>query len=142
MALAPCLYVILPHPSEARILALPCASGWTLPQLQPDNTPDRIFACFEFGMKTRFAAGCAASALYCPYVDPANDEHGHRFVFVLENRDPAFPPPDGARWIGSDQVDQFAPEVLRPVLDTYFRERTTGVYPPERTPWAFLGWQD
>ena len=34
------------------------------------------------------------------------------------------------------------PDYLRPTLEIYFRERETGIYPPERLPWAFPGWQD
>ncbi|MEO8393287.1 MAG: aminoglycoside phosphotransferase family protein [Chloroflexota bacterium] len=136
------LYMILPHPTEARILALAHDSGWTLPQLQPEGDLDDVFDFFRFGMKTESVLGCTVRALYCPYVDQANDAHGHRFVFVLETRDPAFQPPGNERWIGSDEINDLAPEYLRPTLETYFRERATGVYPPERAPWAFPGWLD
>jgi aminoglycoside/choline kinase family phosphotransferase len=61
---------------------------------------------------------------------------------VLENRDPSFQPPDGARWITADEWGSITPDYLRPTLETYFRERETGIYPLERAPWAFPGSQD
>ncbi len=142
MSHEPCLYVILPHPVDSRILALPNDSGWTLPQIRPEEASDEVFSLFEHGMKTQAVLGCAVRALYCPYVDQANDAHGHRFVFVLENRDSSYQPPENARWLAADELNKLAPEYLRPIIEIYFREKTTGVYPPGRAPWAFPGWQD
>jgi len=142
MEQAPCLHFVLPHVGENRILVLPCDSGWTLPQLEPTEDFHGVFGFFEFGMKNESLLGGAVTALYCPYVDRANDTHGDRFLFVLENCDPAFQPPEGSRWLAADNLSDLAPEYLRPTLETYFRERATGVYPPERTPWAFPGWRD
>jgi Phosphotransferase enzyme family len=144
MALSPCLYAILPHPSEARILALSDASGWTLPRLTPGEAITEDFKLFEFGMNTQVVLGCAVTALHSPYFSEATDEHGFRFVFALENRDPSFQPPAGARWIGRDELDQLDLAVidLCPVIDTYLRERISSDYPPERAPWALAGWQD
>src|SRR5262249_27400434 len=99
------------------------------------------FGFFEFGMKIESLLGCTVTALYCPYMEYANDAHGDRFLLVLENRDPAWQPPEGSRWLAADSLNDL-PEYLHPTLETYFREQTTGLYPPERTPWAFPGWQD
>jgi hypothetical protein len=139
---APCLHFVLPHPGENRILVLPSASGWTLPLLQPTEDFHGTFGCFEFGMKNESLLGCSVTPLYCPYVDLAADAHGDRFLFVLENCDPAFQPPEGARWIDHAALSAIVPDYLRPTLETYFREQATGVYPQERAPWAFPGWQD
>src|SRR5215213_7596115 len=98
------LHAILPHPDENRILALVHDSGWTLPQLQPTEDSHDTFDFFEFGMNTQNVLGCAVTALYCPSMEYANDTHGDRFVFVLENRNPAFQPPEGSRWITSDEL--------------------------------------
>ena len=93
-------------------------------------------------METQSLLGCAVTALYCPYVDQADDTHGDRFLFVLENRDPAFQPPENARWLDHSALSAIVPDTLHLTLETYFRERASGVYPPERAPWAFPGWQD
>lgn len=142
MAHAPCLHFILPHPSEDRILVLADAFGWTLPQIRPEGDLDKLFDVFEFGMKIQAVADCVVVALCCPYVEEANHAHGHRLIFVLENRDPSYQPPDGARWITSDELGSVTPDYLRPTLENYFRERETGIYPRERLPWAVPGWQD
>lgn len=137
----PALHVILPHPGEIRILALPDDDGWTLPSLQTDAQTDDAFDLFEVGMNdTRSLLDCAVESLHCPYFAPANNEHGFRFVFVMNNLDPAFQPPSGARWLNVDEVDTVTPDYLRPVLESWFRERSTGIYPPERPPWAFPSW--
>src|SRR5215217_705780 len=117
---APCLHFILPHPSENRILLLPHASGWTLPQLQPSEDFHGTFGFFEFGMENQSLLGCAVTALYCPYVDQADDTHGDRFIFVLENRDPAFQPPTDTRWLDHSALSAIVPDYLRPTLETYF----------------------
>ena len=124
---APCLHFILPHPGENRILVLPDASGWTLPQIRPEGDLDKLFDFLEFGMKIQAVAGCAVIALCCPYVEETNDAQGHRLIFVLENRDPSFQQPDGARWITSDELCSVTPDYLRPTLEIYFRERETGI---------------
>src|SRR5690606_29162236 len=58
--------------------------------------------------------------------------------------DPAFQPPDGARWLASDGLHgvTLTDDYLRRVISAWLRERETGAVPPERPPWAFDGWLD
>ena len=61
------LYVILPHPHEARILALPCDSGWTLPQTSARRvTSTSVFNLFEFGMKIQVRLGLRGDRAVLP----------------------------------------------------------------------------
>ena len=137
------LHAILPHMSEARILILEDADGWGLPRFQPQEVPDDDFDLYEHGMHSVALMGCKTATLYCPYFERKSEEY-RRFVFVLENRDSAFQPPEGARWVNADEFDglRVAPEYVRPVVEAYFRERASDVYPSERPPWAFPGWLD
>ena len=139
------LHVILPHASQPRILALPHEKGWMLPRFEAENLPpDEQFDLFEYGMHAGALLGCATATLYCPYARAASEEQGHHFVFVAENRDAAFEPPEGARWLSLDELSSIAlsHEYLLPVIETWFRETASGIYPAERPPWAFPGWWD
>jgi len=139
----PSLHVILPQNNGAKILLLPSESGWTLPMLKPEKMWERPYMLFEAGMETQFLLGQEVIPLRCAYFEYAHDEQSHQFVFVMESRAETFPLPDGARWIEQGELDQLplAPEHLRPILDAYFREQATGEIPPQRTPWAYPGWQ-
>jgi len=138
------LHAILPHASEPRILMLEHETGWTLPRFQPEGVLDDDFDLFEYGMHAGEVLGCQTATLYCPYFEHKSEAHGRHFVFVLENRDPAFQPPEGARWVSAEEFGSLAlaHEHVRPVVEAYFRERASSVYPPERPPWAFPGWLD
>lgn len=138
------LHIILPHPTESRLLLLPDGANWTLPALEMDAPPENGYSMARFGMSLREVAGCAAAALYSPYYARKNDAHGHRVVVAAENRDPAFQPSDGARWLASGELVgvTLTDEYLRPVTEAWLRERETGAVPPERPPWAFDGWID
>lgn len=138
------LYAILPHSTEPRVLVLPDGDGWTLPRLSMDEWPSTCYPMFEHGMALREVAGCAAAALYSPYGQRRTDTTGCRFVFAMENCDPAFEPSEGGRWASAGDIEalSLAPEFVRPVLASWFRERETGEYPPYRPPWAFPGWED
>jgi hypothetical protein len=65
-------------------------------------------------------------------------------VIAAENRDSAYHPQDGARWLASHELDviTLTEDYLRPVIAAWLQERETGVVPPERPPWAFDGWLD
>lgn len=138
------LHVILPHPTEPRLLLLPDGPNWTLPALEMDKPPESGYDVAKFGMALNIVAGCAASALYSPYFARKTDAHGHRMVIAAENRDPAFQTPEGARWLSSGELDHvtLTDDYLRPVIADWLREKETGVVPPERPPWAFDGWID
>lgn len=138
------LHVILPHPSEPRLLLIPDGPNWTLPSLEMDQPPENGYDVAKFGMALREVAGCVAIALYSPYFERKNDAHGHRNVVVAENRDSAYQPPDGARWLSSDELDSvtLTDDYLRPVIAAWLHEQENGAVPPERPPWAFGGWID
>jgi Phosphotransferase enzyme family len=139
------LHVILPQRSDkSQILILPHESGWTLPTIVPEEWPDYDFGMVNFGMKTRSVFGWDVTALRCAYFEHENDAHGHRFVFAMESRDESFQTPEGARWVTEGELQglTLAHEYLRPILENYFHEQTTGKFPWQRAPWAFPGWQD
>lgn len=132
---------ILPHASELRILMLPQDESWALPRI-PAPMTDEVWELFELGMHGGSVLGCATETLYCPFYEHSTDEHGFRLAFVTHNLDAAFQAPDGARWVARDELATLtlADEYLRPVIEQYFDERISGIYPPERPPWGFAGW--
>ena len=138
------LHVILPHPIEPRLLLIPDGLNWTLPHIEMDPPPESGYNMAKFAMTLSTVAGCAAVLLYTPYFARKDDAHGPRMVVAAENRDPAFQPPEGARWLSSGELDSIAlkDDYLRPVIAGWLRERETGAVPAERPPWAFDGWQD
>lgn len=135
------LHLILPHHSDTRMLLLAEGAVWALPQLEAPPS-ENVWDVFELGMDARAVLGCAVQTLHCPFYAPPNDEHGFRLAFVVENLDPAFQLPEGARWVSRDELAGLTlePAYLRPVVERYFEERLAGVYPPERPPWAYAGW--
>lgn len=137
------LHAILPHASEPHILVMPNETGWTLPRFQPQEIADDDFDLYEHGMHSGALMGCKTATLYCPYFERKSEDY-RRFVFVLENRDSAFQPPEGARWVNADEFDGLglAHAYVRPWVEAYFYERASGIYPRERPPWAFPGWLD
>src|SRR5687768_12588930 len=98
------LHVILPHPAEPRLLLIPDGPNWMLPSLEMDQPPESGYDVAKFGMALNEVVGCAAIALYSPYFERKNDAHSHRLVVAAENRDPAFQPPEGARWLASGEL--------------------------------------
>ncbi len=137
----PVLHVILPHRETLRILLGAEGAAWGLPSITPSKTED-VFDLFHSGMNAARVLGCATETLYSPYFAWENDQHGFRFVFVVANLDATFQAPDGARWVAPDELRTLtlADDYLRPVIEQYFEERVTGIYPVERPPWAFPGW--
>ncbi|MBC7870832.1 MAG: hypothetical protein H7Y09_08325, partial [Chitinophagaceae bacterium] len=144
MSKTPSLQVILPHDYELAILILPHASGWTLPSLELKEWPEIGFELFNAGMENRSILGHATITLRCPYFERPNDEHGYRFVFVVQNQDNPFQTPEGARWLKQDDLKnlEINDEYLRPVIEIYFSEQVTGKVPVQRSPWAFTGWRE
>jgi hypothetical protein len=69
-------------------------------------------------------------------------EAGHRqALYVVEPRQPATAPLDGAGWLGrSDLADLDLPAALRPPLEAWLAEAEGAPTPPERRAWARPGW--
>lgn len=137
------MHVILPQTREPRILLLADGKAWVLPRfIVVSGEIEDVYDLFHSGMNAKRVLACSTETLYNPYFEWANDTHGFRFAFVVDNLDAAFEAPAGARWVSHDELNALTlvDEYLRPTIARYFEERSTGVYPLERPSWAFPGW--
>lgn len=136
------LYGILPHPDEPRILLLPTTDGWALPQTQlAENVSSPAAAQPLFAALER-ELGVVAPVLRCALVTEDEAAHDAQIVLVLENPQPAWTPPAGARWVDRTLLAELAlarPE-QRAVLAECLDELLGTPVPEQRPPWARSGW--
>jgi Phosphotransferase enzyme family len=137
-------HIILLHPMEPRILMLPGQGGWSLPHFRREerdhmNHAEPIIKAMQeqFGIHT--------TVLYCAYhyIDREN-KHQANAIYVLENRNPAWVPPPGGKWVGREALADLAITIpgQRKVIDTCLRESEEHAIPALRSPWARRGWFD
>jgi hypothetical protein len=130
-------FCIVPHAREPRLLLAQGADGWALPghaETEPAAIADAMRTLL--GLETR--------VLRCAY-DRARDEADARSrIYALENRAPGWSPPEGARWVGREDLAglRLSREEHRPALDAWLHEAVTGIVPELRARWARPGWVD
>ena len=136
------LYGVLPHPTEPRILLLPGPAGWSLPQRRLDErvwAPSAVQRLYE---ALRDDLGIAAPVLRCLLSRDDKANHEVHAVFALENDQPAWTPPAGARWIDRATLAELtlAQPEQRPALEDCLAEAAGAPVPEQRPPWARAGW--
>jgi aminoglycoside/choline kinase family phosphotransferase len=129
-------FCIVPQAGRTGVLLLQGKDGWALPETEGDEAAD-----IRRELGARFGVDVTVlGTVYGHYIDDEHEE-AHQ-VFALERHGTGEALPDGARWVGSDELAGLAlaaPE-HRPVIARWMRETETGSYPPLRVPWARPGW--
>jgi hypothetical protein len=135
-------FVILPHPSEPQVLLFPSAEGWTLPHWTAESHFWHVVQSVSEAMRARF--GVETTILR--WVGGGHDsvtQESHN-VYIAENHTPDWTPPDGARWVGKEDLPELtlASPAHLPLLQAWFAEAAAGHVPKRRVPWARPGWFD
>lgn len=134
----PAQYSIVAHPSEPRVLLERAGDGWTLPAHEAEEAHAiRQVMRERFGLETTLLGTFAGR-----YLDGEREEAER--VFALETHGAADPLPRGAQWADREALvgSRLAVPEHWALLERWFREAEEGAVPPERPPWARLGWYD
>lgn len=130
-------YVLISHPSEPRLLLFDDGAGLSAPrfEIRERRHPSVVDHLNHLAWDQ---LGLRLTVLRCLQSHDTHErEHGTR-VYVLENHDPQWTPPQNGRWIDRAVFGHrpFTPRELRPLLDAWFEEAEGGAIPPQRVPWA------
>src|SRR3989304_500733 len=97
--------VLLPHPTEHRVLVQRDGDGWVLPHWK--TTERHFWAAADYVNRTvRERLGVEVTTLRCLPHDPEPADGPIRRTYDLENHSPHWQPPADARWAGLDDLDR------------------------------------
>jgi hypothetical protein len=142
---------------RARVLLLPGDGGWALPRWvhaarhgRTGRDLDDPFWPAALQRALRRRLGIEATVLHADLCDERDPATGDRYtVFVAEHHSPGWTPPEGARWVGPDELGSLplADERHRAALASWIAEpgaagggRGRRVRRPWRPPWQRPGW--
>lgn len=131
-------YLIIPHIGENSLLMIETSDGWTLPHFQPDEHHFGVVGHINrwvwdtYGLRV-YTARCVSEE-YQPTM-----KAGKR-VYLLENMDAAWQPPEGTGWLPTSEIDllPLAVASLREVLRDWHKWQIER--PPQRVAWSRRGW--
>jgi hypothetical protein len=94
--------LVVPHPSEARVLLLPAGDGYALPRFETDEvhfwqTVDHI------NQRVLAIWGLRVTTLRCLKLDTDGDPV--RRIYLLENHSAEWEPPPGAQWMDKAAIE-------------------------------------
>lgn len=121
---------------------LPGEVGWSLPLVQRDE-PMHLPDVGHIQKALHLKLGINVTVLCCVYARIESDNKRQLdAVYTLENHSPAWVPPIGGQWVGSETLAELilAQEEQRPVLLDYLAEISSGIIPSLRPTWARNGW--
>jgi hypothetical protein len=132
--------VVLPHPTEPRLLLLRAESGWALPHWQT-TTFHYWQTCAHINRTVKARLGLEVTTLRCLLTEPIPHTRHTERLHELENLTPDWKLPAGAQWMGREALQwlEFASPAQRACLATWFDEQEQGI-PPQRPAWARRGW--
>lgn len=134
------LRVILPHPTSRKLLLCSSEDGWALPSVDtPRRRPHRLAGHVALGFAEQ--SGATVTTLRCARFEL--DAEGDRpdAVFVLENHDPTWKPPMGARWVDRAQASELTADGAdHEAIVQWFDEAEKSAISPLRPPWERTGW--
>src|SRR3712207_1430432 len=81
--------VIIPHPSEPRVLLLAEEGRWQLPRVPLDATAD----IGQISHTVRESLGISTTVLRSAWLHVDKAQRQASMIYVLENRDPSWQPP-------------------------------------------------
>lgn len=135
-------HIILGRPGRGEILLLPGERGWRLPGF---SAADRRFwqDVDHVGRALAGRYGVTADVLRCAAIDYERDSELLSKIYVAIPREPGWRPPEGAIWVGREDLDAL-PLALprqRPALAEWFAWYAGDAPPPDRrAPWYLPGW--
>ncbi len=134
-------HFVIQHPSEARALLLQQEGGWALPRLDASH-PTLIRDISGAVEAFQAHLGIQATVLRSIYLRYDRDRLTLEAAYEMENHDPRWQPPDGARWAGKDELEHLplTNEAHRAMLEAILTELESGVIPVMRSPWSRKGW--
>ncbi len=141
-------YLLVPHPTETRILVVPHGEGWALPGWADDGHDGEEFPQWhnmvnvERGMRERFGLDVAVLRGLPPQHTLGTDDFS--FVYETEPAPADWTPPAGSRWVGYDDLGQFrlTGRGLPSVVGRWFGEADDQEALARRPPWYRVGWRD
>jgi hypothetical protein len=134
-------HILIGHPQAPRVLLLPGAAGWRLPDF---STAERHFwqdvAHVNQAMAERY--GVALVTLRCLALDYERDSELLSKVYAASLADESWRPPAGALWAGRAELArlQLALPRHRTALDEWFAWYAGAAAPASRAPWYMPGW--
>jgi hypothetical protein len=133
--------MLLAHPTEARVLLLPGAEGWHLPARRTEENNLFGGSHIRAALAAQLGADCTVLHVAHVYVDPETQRWRWALIAV-ENHDPAWTPPDGARWTDAAALADLplAQPEQRAAILSWLVERAGDAIPAQRAPWARPGW--
>jgi hypothetical protein len=129
-------HLVIPHPSESRVLLVEDGAGWALPRA----TGREPFLALEAAAGIRERVGLDVALLRSAFVvyDTTNEGSGDAFFFTenLTGRSPRL-----GEWCGEDALAgrAMSDERDREVIRQWFTERRDGK-PARLQPWQHEGW--
>jgi hypothetical protein len=137
-------YVIIPHPTEPKVLVAQTAGGWSLPCT---TVPDKMLAMVEpliEAVRQQFVIEVTvlrrARVYQTTNTDGAVQSVG---IFELENHSTTVAPPVATRWIGGSELSALLiPDDIHRETIAAWGTDEAGTVPPLRAPWAQKGWWD
>jgi hypothetical protein len=131
--------VIIPHPSEPRVLLLVEEGCWQLPRVPIDDIWSADIG--QISHAVRESLGISTTVLRSAYERADKAQRRASMIYVLENRDPSWQPPAHGRWVERAELNDLQPEHCA-VIEGYLAEVEHGSIPALRTQWCRVGWLD
>src|SRR5690348_10867615 len=134
------LYYMIPDAAGRRVLLLPGADGWTLPHDRLSDAEAWEYDALCRALRARLGADVTVLRVAQAHIDREVKQQA-LLIYALENHDPAWAPPTGARWATAAELPALAldPPEARAAVATWLAEEA-GAIPAARPPWARRGW--
>jgi aminoglycoside phosphotransferase (APT) family kinase protein len=133
------MFAMVGHPHEAKVLMQPADAGYTLPGFQLTHEEQWLK---QQAIVDYLQAEVGAALFLLRWICEEGDEEARRFEAVLEMELLAPLAKSDLQWVGAADLVQLtlARPGHRPLIERFLAEQTSGVLPPERSPWARRGW--
>jgi hypothetical protein len=134
-------YTILPEHGPSRVLLLPTQGGWTLPNWST-HEPHFWQSCDHVNRTMLEMYGVNVTTLRCVRVHRDPETGMSVRVHSLDNHSPDWQPPEGAHWLGRNELASFHLVIPahRTLIETAFNEAEGTNGSPLRVPWSRRGW--
>ena len=131
-------YVIVPHPSELKLLMIRGINGWTLPHFVPNEHHTGVVRHINDTVYNNVGVRVSTRRCVDIHFDP-DTKRGSR-AYILDNLDPVWEPNRNSKWVSFDEIESLNlafPEHRKVIQDWFVWE----IEDPElRVPWSRRGW--